>query len=589
MSRFRGALHAFAGDARAALAAAPVEVALGVLLAVSLSVTLREDGLSDDAFVRVAASAVLAFPLVFALSVLRARGVVSPATRWAGTAAVLAGAAAFGGAWMDVDASADGWRWFMLATAAVLLLVLAPALPWRERDRRTVWAFGARLVARIAGIAIYAGVLYALLAGAVVAVVSLFELRHPDHLYGDLAGAVFFALAPLILVGGIHRLIAPPEPGVPAAVALLGRWLYAPALIVYLVILYAYGLKVVATGELPRNLLSPLVIAAGLIGLVGGFLLHPVHGSPEHRGLSLLVRLVPAVLLPLVPLAVWALGARLGDYGWTEFRYLRLAVVVAIGVLAVLGTVRLARGGTPLLTTIPAVLATVLLVASVGPWSAPGVSKRDQTARLRAAFAEAGVDPRTLSADTARVDSAAYERIGGIARYLVQAHGPVALRAVVPAMPDTTRGVWEMGAMLGLRRECVPGERVYSTLDWSAGVPGVVGGTVWEVEAGTRRSRGPEGVRLRIAGERVVAEGDGWRAEGSLEPLAARLGADAVCGTPPMREDRRLRGEEALIELRDAAGTLRAQLVVTRIGVAGGAPAEVRGLLVVPPTGTPRT
>jgi cytochrome bd-type quinol oxidase subunit 2 len=377
-------LRAYAADARAAFRSAPVEVALGVLLAVTLSVQVRSKPFSEEDWQRVAASVALAFPLVFALSVLAARGVIGAAARWAGTAAVLAACAAFGWLGLHPEREADGWRWLLLAGAAVLLLAVTPALPWRERDRRRSWAFAWRVAVRGLGIGLYSVALFGVLAGAVEAVLSLFELRKPAHLYTDLAGAVFFAFAPWIFVGGIHRLSAPPPAGVPEGVSRLGRWMYVPVLVIYLAVLYAYAVKVLATGELPKNLVSPLVIAAGLIGLLGAVFLEPVHGDDEHRGVSLLVRAVPVLLLPLVPLALWALGARLGEYGWTEFRYVRMAAVAAIGVLGVIGTVRLVRRRRPMQGTVPAVFAAALLLSALGPWSAPAVSRRDQTARLRA-------------------------------------------------------------------------------------------------------------------------------------------------------------------------------------------------------------
>lgn len=580
--RLPGALRRYAADLRTALAATPVEAALAVGLAVCLSISLREPTFTGNEFERIAAAVALAFPLVFATSLLRARGAVSAAARWGGTAAALGLASWLGLAWLHADRDGDWWRWLLLTGAAVFLLLLVPALPWRRRDARESWAFAARLVARVAGIGIYAGVLYLLLAGAVGAVVSLFELRDPQHLYADLAGAVFFALAPLMLVGGIHRLAVPPERGVPPAVALLGRWLYAPALVLYLVILYAYGLKVAATGELPQNLLSPLVIAAGVIGLLGAYLLHPVHESGEHRFLSRLVRLVPLLLLPLVPLALWGLSARLGEYGWTEFRYVRLAVVVAIGALGVLGTARLARRAPPLHASIPALLSAVLLLAAVGPWSAPAVSLRDQTARLRAALAEAGVDPRRLGADTVAVDSAAYARIEGAARYLADAHGPGALRRVVPALPDSVRSVWETGRMMGLRMRCegVPFET--ASVDWRDGVPGVAGGTIHDVQLRPGGSLVVGPVRAWMAGSVLMAEGSGWRARGRLPRLdgAVESGCGPASGTP--WQNARLAGERARVDLRDAYGTLRAQFVVELMRMHEGTPAEVRGLLVVP-------
>lgn len=574
-------LRAYAADARAAFRSAPVEVALGVVLAVTLSLEVRSDGFTHAEWMRVAAAVALAFPLVLSLSVLAARGVLGAAARWAGTLAVLAGCAAFGLWWLRETRDADGWRWALLASAAVMVLGMTPGIPRREHDRRRSWAFGWRLAVRAVGIGLYAVALFAVLAGAVAAVVSLFELRTPDHLYTDLAGAVFFAFAPWIFVGGIERFSAPPPAGVPEGVSRLGRWLYAPVLVIYLAVLYAYALKVVATGELPRNLVSPLVIAAGLIGLLGAVFLEPVHEDDEHRGVSLLVRAVPALLLPLVGLALWALGARLGEYGWTEFRYARVAVVIAIGILAVLGTVRLVRRGRPLQGTVPAVFAAVLLAAAVGPWSASAVSRRDQTARLRAELRRANVDPRRLPADTVRVDSAAYERIGSMARYLVSAHGVGALQAVIPAVPDSTRGVWDLAEELGLRRGCrVGGGETGAHLAWGAGVPGVLGGTlvplaVADTPAGVEAVL-ESGLRLMLAGDRLRVRARGWSAEADLAPLVRRVRASSeACLEAWMRGDMdALQPAEALLELRDAAGAVRGQVLLTHLRVAG---ADTRG------------
>ena len=594
---FRRTLRAYAADARAAFRSAPVEVALGLALAVLLSIHVRNRGFTDDEFARVAASVALAFPLVFALSVLAARGVVSAPARWAGTAAVLVACTLFGLTALHDGREADGWRWALLAAAAVLLLALTAVLPWRPRERRRTWAFAWRLAVRVVGVGLYAVALYGILAGAAAAVISLFELRRPDHLFTDLAGAVFFGFAPWIFVGGIGRLVAPAEEGVPEGVSRLGRWLYAPVLVIYLAVLYAYAAKVGMTGELPRNLVSPLVIAAGLIGLLGGALLEPVHGDDEHRGLSLLVRAVPALLLPLVPLAFWALAARLGEYGWTEFRYVRLAAVVTIGILAVLGTVRLVRKRPPLLSSIPAVFAAGLLLSALGPWSAPAVSRRDQTQRLRAALRQARIDPARLTSDTVRVESPMYERISSGAGYLLSAHGPGALREVIPTLPDTTRDVWQ----LGLRKGCTVPQRTVGELAWAGGVQGLAGGTMGAVEVTEARPAdvvlGRARIRLALSGDRVRAQGDGWTAEGDLAALRALLQAHGSCDPEWERgaEAPRFAARDALVPLRDAGGAVRGQMVVTRIGV--GTPAErtrtpqqpgvrvreVYGFLVLPP------
>jgi len=590
-------LRAYAADARSAFRSAPVEVALGVLLAVALSVETRSKAFTEMEFARIAASVALAFPLVFALSVLAARGVVRPAARWGATLAIVIACALFGWLGLHEDREADWWRWGLLAVVAVLLLTMTPALPWRERDRRRSWAFTWRFVVRAVGIGLYAGALYAVLAGAVGAVVSLFELKQPEHLYTDLAGAVFFCFAPWILVGGIHRISGPAPEGVPETVSRLGRWLYAPVLVVYLAVLYAYAVKVLVTGELPRNLVSPLVIAAGLIGLVCGALLYPVHDDEEHRGLSLLVRAIPALLLPLVPLGMWALAARLGEYGWTEFRYVRLAVLLAIGILALLGTVRLLRRRPPLFSTVPAVFAAVLLLAALGPWSAPAVSLRDQTDRLRTTARAAGLDPRRVPGDTVRVDSAAYARITSGARYLLTAHGIAALQAVFPAVPDTTRSAWDMGERLNILSGCRPPERVVSELAWGPGVRLPAGGTLSELEVAEGKVKEVSaggGLRVELANDRLRVRGEGWTAETDLVPLLRRLReAQGLCRRDWDRSASgpALTPSDAVVVLRDPSGAARGQVVVTRYIIdtpregsrqqAGVHVRELSGLLVI--------
>ncbi len=568
-------LRAYAADARAAATSAPVEVLLGLVLSVTFSIALRDSADGETWWVRVAAAVVIALPLVFAASVLRARGVISATSRWAMTAAVLCVCAAFGALWMDPDRSAHAWRWIMLANAAALALAITAGLPWRERDRRRSWSFAWRLAERLVGVVLYSVALYAILAGACGAVVNLFDLKAPEHLFGDLAGVVFFAVAPWIFVGGIHRLIAPPaDAGVPLAVSRLGRWLYAPVLVIYLLILYAYALKVLATGELPKNLVSPLVIAAGMIGFVGAVLLEPVHGDEEHRGLALLVRWVPALLLPLLPLAFWAVLERLGQYGWTEFRYLRVAVLVVLSVLAVLGTLRLLRRGPPLMSTIPIVMATALVLAAIGPWGALAVSKRNQTARLRSALAEARIDPRRLPVDTVTLDSALYQRVEGSTRYLLEAHGRQALMAVVPALPDSVNP-WQVARTLGLRRGCGRDEAWHAApIRWEGGIPGVMGGVIVPVSAedglATQIEAQGTAYRLTLAGERFAVEGGGWRAAVSLAGVRhqamARRTSDCDAWMGPQAE---LPSSVALVPVADARGQVRAQLLMETITVGG--------------------
>lgn len=578
------ALRAYGYDARDAFVHAPVEVLMGVTLAVTFSVAIRQTG-GEDWWMRVLAAAVLALPLVFGASVLRARGVLSPAARWGATGLALVLAGAYAAFLFDADRSAEGWRAASLAAAAWLALALVPALGGGdERARRwRIWRFDALLLQRMVAVGLYGAALFAALAGAVSAVRSLFELSTPEHLYQDIAGAVFFALVPWVVAGGVPALAAEgaaaPAPTL-VTVRRAGRYLYAVVLIVYLAILYAYTAKVIVTGELPKNLVSPIVLFAGLAGFLGGIFLEPLQEDGESRGVARLVRSFPALLLPLLPLPIWAVAVRQGQYGWTEFRYLRLLLLGVLAVLAVWGTARLLRRGRPLLAGVPAVLAAALLLGSVGPWSAQSVSRRDQTARLREALTGAGLmragrlarpplAPGTRSANPTTLATGPYRAVTGALYYLYEAHG----HAAVSRALGTEFGAYGSGgdavSALAIREGCrVDAVRMYAA-NLPAGTPiPTSGGTMYFVDSNLRPvgpTVAPE-VKLRGTDAAITIPGRGaWTGRAALRSVVRLIPTRTEGSCDEGIAPAVLAPADARVPFVDSAGRPRGELVVTSV------------------------
>lgn len=605
------ALRAYLRDARDAFVHAPVEVLMGVCVAVTFSVSQRAEGQEGEWWLRVFAAAVITLPLVFGASVLRARRVISGPARWGATALALAAVGAYATWIFDPDLASERWRAAALAGAAWLALALVPLAGGGDEAARRwrFWRFDALLLARIITVGLYGAALFAALAGAVSAVTSLFELEAPDHLYQDLMGAVFFALVPWVVAGGVPVLAAEvaDRSSVPlTAVRRVGRYLYAVVLVVYLAILFAYTLKVIATGDLPKNILSPIVLFAGLGGLLGGIFLEPLQDDPESRGVGRLVRAFPALLLPLLPLPVWAVGVRQDQYGWTEFRYLRFIILLALLALAVAGTVRLIRRQRPLLALVPALLAAALFLASVGPWSAQAVSRRDQSARLRSALTEAGVMrggrlvrpllPRGKNA--ARPDSlppGRYEEIAGVLTYLYDSHGPAAVRRVlgveVKGFDAGAQVVYALGVRAGCRRRAA--QFVYGSLAPRTPIP-VAAGTAYFVSSDGTGAAGEVRIGMRGSTVTLPLGGASYRAE--VGPMLRLLEARAPAGCDGLASgSAALTLEDARVPLLDGAGVPRGELVVTALGfsnmratsagtkVAGGAMRveRVTGLAVI--------
>lgn len=583
------ALRAYFRDAREAFAHAPVEVLMGVALAVTFSVSIREQ--DAEWWVRVFVAAVLALPLVFGASVLRARGVLSKGARWGATALALVCAGAYAAWILSPSLESEGWRAAALAGAAWLALTLAAFPGDPAGRRRRFWRFNALLLGRILAVGLYGAALFAALAGAVAAVTSLFELRTPEHLYQDLAGAVFFALVPWVVAGGVPVLAAEGDGRSPLTVVRrAGRYLYAVVLVVYLAILFAYTIKVAATGDLPKNILSPIVLFAGLAGLLGGIFLEPLQDDPESRGVARLVRVFPALLLPLLPLPIWAVGVRQDQYGWTEFRYLRLLVLLALAVLAVWGTVRLARRRPPLLAVVPAVLAAALLLGSVGPWSAQAVSRRDQTARLRTALTEAGMmrggrlvrpllPPGQPSRTPATLPDDQYANVSGALRYLYDAHGAAAAGRALGTSVARYENGWQAVSALAIRGGC----RRDSTGMYIGSLPGgapipTSGGTLYLVSTDPwRRDGNPAAGAVDIAVEGTTATvtrrgPTPWSARADLAPLARILVESRSAECDGAAQNAVLTLQNARVPLLDAQGRALGELVVTSMRYGGSSP-----------------
>jgi hypothetical protein len=597
-------LREYLRDATAAFRQAPLEVALGLFTAVTFSIAMRQH--ADATWSRVLASTALALPLLFGLSVLRARGVVGDAVRWGASLLVLLAVGSYAAWVFDSNRQAEGLRLAALIGAAVMALSLVPVLGVAESARRTAfWRFNARLLTRVIGVVAYAGALFAALAGAVAAVTSLFDLNTPEQLYGDLAGAVFFALVPWVVVGGISELIGEPDAEAspsPRLVRLVGRYLYAPVLGVYLTILLAYAGKVLVTGEAPKNLLSPIILLAGAFGFLGSALLEPLRRDPEHEGVARLMRLLPLPLLALLPFGLWAVWVRRDQYGWTESRYLRFALLVALAVLAVIGVVRLVRRREPVLLLVPVVLGVTLLLSATGPWGAVAVSRRSQQERLVEGLEKAGLlsegrvtRPLTLPGvpvrDTLLLPAETYDRIAGSLRYLYDEHGPAAVQPLFGAELFGYPSGSALALGLGLRATC-PTERTLryasGTLPQNAPLPGLPAGTLYRLHS-SRESAANDtsAVRLRFDDAAAVVtlrEGASeWTARADLRPVFAQLTRNRGegCSVQGETANVRLTADDARRPLLDASGAVTGVLLLTDVeaGVPGNTSERAPGRL----------
>ncbi|HUF14080.1 MAG TPA: DUF4153 domain-containing protein [Longimicrobiales bacterium] len=571
-------------DAAAGIRRAPAEVlaTLAVAVGFSWAVEVGDPAFSDWA--ELAVACLLLLVVAWTGTLLEAMGAWHARRRWAFTVGGGLVVAIYAYAVADFTYAAEAWRAALLVGAALFWLFALPAFgavgaPARVDRMRRV---DGRILLRIIGALLYGGALFAGLALALRAVDVLFELSLEDELYAHVFGWIFFALVPWIVLGGLPDYVRPvDESNAVAGIAQrIVAWLVPPLLALYYLILYAYVVRIVVTGEIPKNLVSPLVLVAGLLAALALLLFDP---RPGGRGFARGLRLAPPLFLPLAVLGAWALLLRVAQYGLTEFRAVRLGVLAALAVLAVAATVQVARRRPFALHVAPIALAAVLLLSAIGPWSALALSRRSQQSLLETSLGEVGIAPadtthRPPPPDTTarEVPAAAYQQIRGSAQYLAAHFGPAALPPVLRRVATREDARWlDYAAELGLRPDSLPeGERfaMGGSLPLNAPVD-LIGGTAYRISwsqwpQGVRRAAVQRGAAGSGGGEpsilvlladttRLALRVDDGLLYADLAPLIASLARMNRRGPEP-----ELPVEEATVSLVDSAGVARGQFLV---------------------------
>jgi hypothetical protein len=398
--------------ARGALRELPIETAAVVAAAVSLITAVHRDDVSPWT-ARVLFAAPIACALAFALTLAARAGRIGRRAQVGGGGglAVLVLAAVW--ATMPGAAGDEAFAWSYAAAlfAAILIPFPVAALVAPGGSEGRALAFSSFLRGFLeqtqTSIAL-GGAAFAAIAVVFAALHGLFDLS-----VERLGVEVGVGAGALVTLGWLYGLLpAPGHAAVPAIWRRLVTAVGAPFVAVMLVILSAYEVWALVRGELPRNMLSPMVIAAGAVGSLcalvivaivrtgaseGG--LGPADPHPWMRSWPVrIARAFPLAILALAPMACWALAVRIDELGLTPNRVARLYALVALVVVGGAGSLRYLRRRPPLGWQVPAVAAVLAVLAAAGPLGVVPWSLRSQAARLDDRLTASGVANRTVGA-----------------------------------------------------------------------------------------------------------------------------------------------------------------------------------------------
>lgn len=415
-------LSAFVPDIGGALRRFP-EATLIALLGTVLGCALVSEmaGTSGPLFARLWYTyygLIVLWPVAFAIGLYAERNGLTPA----GRAGLLTGAAVAIGFLVTFRFTAD--LSMALLLGFTLLLPAFAAHLRQPKDNAAFWIFNHDLWLGFA-MAVIGGGLVALSFTAIYATLtSLFQIYVGSIIYRCTLVIAASLAGPLIWLT-----LAPKRDSEPAgagtatidtqqtssrAIALVSKFILVPVLFAYTAIIYAYGLKIMFDGALPKGQIGWMVLMYGMAGTATLLAIYPTR----HTGgalVSLFWRSWFLIVLPPVALLFLAVFTRTEQYGITDRRY--LVVLAGLWLIAMAVLFGLRREESRDLRTILMSVAAFLAVAMAGPWGAIGLTTRQLSADFNtiAATNSAFKDGKF---DSERLDEPMRERLISILKYL---------------------------------------------------------------------------------------------------------------------------------------------------------------------------
>jgi hypothetical protein len=311
-------------------------------------------------------------------------------------------------------------RFGLLATGLVLLLMIAPYV--RKGETNGFWQYNKALYFRLFVTAVFSAVLFAGLSIALAALDNLFGVNVPSKRYGELWALVAGLFAPWFFLAGIPEDLDGLDriEDYPGGLKIFAQYILFTLVIVYLVILYAYLLKILFQWNWPKGWVSSLILGFSATAILSLLLMHPVRDRSGNAWIRAAGKWLYIVLIPLVVVLFLAVTERIGDYGITESRHagIALGIWLSAQVLYVLfsraKSIKFTVGS----------LCLLAFLISFGPWGMLSVSEKSQVGRLRKLLVNDGIlvsgKVRNEHGKVSREDA---QEISSIVRYLSRVHG----------------------------------------------------------------------------------------------------------------------------------------------------------------------
>lgn len=303
---------------------------------------------------------------------------------------------------------------FFLNLSAIFFVLLAPVL--KNGYLNGFWQWVKKLFFRFVFTFISSFTLFIGTALSLASINFLFGVNINEEWYVRLWIIVVGLISTSVFMAGIPRdfVALDKEKDYPTVVRIFSQYILLPLIILYALILYAYGAKIVFTWNWPEGTVSYLVLVFSLIGIVAMLLLYP-----EKERMSWIGKVSKIFYVTLIPLIVLLFGAiyvRIHTYGLTANRLM----VVILGFWLTGLSIYFIFTKKYNIKMVPATLLFLIIFFGFGPWNIFSVSGSSQTKKLGKILVEKNilVNGKISSRGKDAIDKNDYSQIRSILDYL---------------------------------------------------------------------------------------------------------------------------------------------------------------------------
>lgn len=301
-----------------------------------------------------------------------------------------------------------------------LFISFAPFL--KAGEVNGFWQYNRILFLRILTTVLYTVVLYLGLSLALLAIEKLFRVDVESKFYFDLWIGLACIFNTWFFLAGFPKDYASlnNKSDCPKGLKIFTQYVLLPIITIYLLILYAYTLKIIFSQQWPVGWVSYLVLGFSVAGILSLLLIHPIRNDENNQWIIVYSRFFYYAIFPLIVLLFFAVQRRIREYGITELRYFVLILALWLLFLATYFSLSKKKN----IKLIPQTLCLIALLSSFGPWGAFSISLNSQKSHLNeiARKNKMFVNEKLVPVNNS-VSFKDRKQISSIVEYVVSTHG----------------------------------------------------------------------------------------------------------------------------------------------------------------------